>query len=273
MRADLHMHSVWSDGAYPPAELAKRCKARGLGLFSVTDHDSMGGSEEGALAAKREGLSYLRGWEVSAYSGETKVHILGYGCGEGAEYLAFQHERVEGAITRAGDMLRKANAYFGLSITLSDVERFHRKKLAPIHTMDVVSAYAEALGADKGALYRDAFARDRAAFSVLCRPTPKEAIDIIHALGGVAVLAHPGRIEPSEREELLLSLPRMGLDGIECRYTTHTVTETEYFLAYAAKRGLIVTGGSDFHAEGGAPVLGEPCYFPDERLMRFVLPS
>lgn len=267
LKADLHLHSVWSDGAFSPAELARRCKEAGLALFSVTDHDNMGGAEEGARAAKRYGLLFVRGWEVSSYKGGSKVHVLGYGCKQGEAYRAFSDKRKEGGLLRAEDMLAKANAHFGLALTMEDVERFHLKKGSPVHTMHVVSAFAESLGAERGALYRAAFARGGPAFSSLCRPTPSEAVEVIHETGGVAVLAHPGRIAEEERGEILAELAANGLDGLECLYTTHTAAQTEAFLAFAKERGLLVTGGSDFHCPDGRHTVGKPDYYADERLL------
>lgn len=267
IRADLHLHTVWSDGAYSCEEIARRCKAAGLALFSITDHDNLEGCEEAAFFAARYGLRFLRGWEISAYRGEEKVHVLGYGCSRNDTYFSFMKARKEGALRRAEEMIAKANAHFKTALTLADAERFHPEKSSPLHTMHVVSAFSEALGKDKGALYREVFARGGAAFSNLCRPTPEEAIGIIHETGGFAVLAHPGRISKGVRETLLSDLSESGLDGIECRYPTHTVTDTETFLAFAERHGLLVTGGSDFHTDDGLHFIGEPPFFPDERLL------
>lgn len=263
MRADLHIHSVFSDGAYSPETLAKRCKEAGLGLFALTDHDNMEGCAEAAAAAERYGLAFVRGWEVSAYAGEQKVHVLGYGCTENGAYRAFCAERALGGLARAEEMLRKANEYFSLSLSMEDVERYHLKKEAPVHTMHVVNAFAEALGADRGELYRKVFARGGPAFSSLFRPTPEEALAVIRQTGGIAVLAHPGRIPLPARREIADRLVRCGLDGIECFYTTHTVTETAEFLGYARARHLAVTGGSDFHTDDGVHILGMPAFDAD----------
>ncbi len=285
MRADLHMHSLYSDGANPPAALARLARERGLALFSLTDHDTMEGSGEAAEAAKREGLRFVRGWEVSAYLGACKVHILGYGCEMGEAYYAFLEERKRGARVRAEEMRQKANAYFGLNVTMDEIEGYHVRKQSPIHTMATVTAFAERLHVDRGQLYAEVFARGGAAFSDAFRPTPKAAIDVIHALHGVAVLAHPGRILALDGEDMRLfrTLPREergplleknvaarrllmedlaaeGLDGIECHYTTHTAIETEYFSAFARAHGLLITGGSDYHVEDGRRILGQPAF-------------
>ena len=125
MRADLHMHSVCSDGALPPAELARRAKQAGLGLFSLTDHDNMAGCAEAAEAAKALGLHFVRGIEISAYLGAAKVHVLGYGCAENEAYFRFLRERREGARLRVADIVKKANAALGLDVTMDEVEGYH----------------------------------------------------------------------------------------------------------------------------------------------------
>ncbi|MDE6273803.1 MAG: hypothetical protein K2L87_01990, partial [Clostridiales bacterium] len=200
----------------------------------------------------------------------------GYACKDGELYEQFLRERREGAILRADDMRRKANAHFGFHITMDDIEREHFKKDAPLHTMHVVRAFARRLSKKAGATYLEYFDKGKIAYSDLCRPLPENAIKIVHALGGVAVLAHPGRIRLSfeEREALMCRLIGCGLDGIECDYTTHTLEETEYFKEFARAHGLLQTGGSDFHAEGQANVLGSPAFDADERLLSaFRLPS
>ena len=89
MRADLHLHSVYSDGHYSPEEVCIRAKNNGVGLISITDHDSMNGADEKLAAAKKYGLSYIQGWEISSYVGIGKIHITGYGCERNEAYHNF----------------------------------------------------------------------------------------------------------------------------------------------------------------------------------------
>ncbi len=268
MRADLHLHSVYSDGKYSPEEIARRAKQAGVKLFSLTDHDNMGGSEEAEAAAQKYGLHFVRGWEVSSYD-DCKVHVLGYGCRGGAAYRDFLERRKTGGLLRARDMLEKANSYFCTSLTMNDVEREHLKKDAPLHTMHVVRAFARRLSVKADALYLSAFDRGKPCYSDLYRPSPEHAIEAIRADGGISSLAHPGRIalDFAAKEALMLRLVSAGLDGIECVYTTHTAEETAYFEAFARRRGLLMTGGSDFHEEGGRAVLGNPAFRADGRLL------
>ncbi len=285
MRADLHLHTLCSDGAYPPAEVARRCKAAGVALFSLTDHDNMSGLNEGAEAAKNLGLRFVRGIEVSAYLGATKVHILGYGCGEGDAYTRFLHAREEGARARARDAVEKANALLSLDVTMEEVEKFHPRKDSPLHSMHILDAFVNRLGGDRDRLYRELFVPGAPAFSELGRPLPEEAVRAIHEMGGVAVLAHPVQIlvlpkevserfrllSRAEREEvkrtyakdrnaLMERLAAAGLDGIECYHPTHTLSDTEEFLAFAQAHGLFVTGGSDFHSDDGPRRVGYPVF-------------
>ena len=269
MRADLHIHTVYSDGAYTPAQIAAAAKQAGLGLLSMTDHDSLAGLAEKRAACEALGISYVAGWEVSAYEGALKVHILGYGCRICAPYEQFMRARFEGAAARVEESIAKANAFYGLSLTLADVERFHLKKDAPLHTMHVVSAYAERLGVPKGELYSTAFESGKPCHSALGRPSPQDAIDVIHAAGGIAVLAHPGRIRlfGEARLALMDRLTAGGLDGIECVHSDHTAAETELFAAYARAHALLETDGSDYHAEGRSRAVGLPPFVPSEALL------
>ena len=297
MRADLHMHSVYSDGGHTPQELARRVKEAGISLFSLTDHDNMGGAEEAAQTARDMGLRFVRGWEVSSYEGAAKVHILGYGCHIGQDYEEFLKARFEGALVRTRKMVERANEYLGLSVTMEEVESYRARKNAPLHTMHVVSAFAHRLSRKKGSVYLEVFDRGAPAFCEDCRPTPLDAIDIIHRTGGIAVLAHPGRIldldeadvrryretqddrvrkmlkaeSDRRRVSLIERLTSAGIDGIECIYTTHTAQETEAFSDFARAHSLMITGGSDFHYEGGRNVLGLPAFSVDGGILERLL--
>ncbi len=270
IRADLHMHTLFSDGAYTPEELARRVKEAGVSLFSVTDHDNMEGVERAEEAAKKEGLLFVRGMEISSYTGSGKVHVLGYRCRKDSVYQAFLKERAEGSYLRADDARRKANEALGMNITMEEVEESRPQKNTPIHTMHVVDAFASRLGRKKIWVYRKYFSYGKPAYSDLYRPTPFEAVDVIHALGGIAILAHPAQIWVSEeeRKSLLDGLLKAGLDGIECYHSSHTKKESAYFAAYAKEKKLLVSGGSDFHSDGGERILGLPEFYASDELLK-----
>lgn len=130
MRADLHTHSIYSDGYYTPDELCRRAKENGVELLSVTDHDTLNGEEEKRAAAEKYGLRYVSGWEISAYSGESKIHITGYNCKRNAAYEKFMRERVELGFERAEDSIRKLRGA-GIYITLDDAKARRADPLPP----------------------------------------------------------------------------------------------------------------------------------------------
>lgn len=265
MRADLHLHSTYSDGLYSPDEICRRAKENGVTLLSITDHDTLAGLEVKRAAAKKYGLCYLSGWEISAYAGTDKVHILGYGCEMENAYAAFMEKRTAAADARARESVEKFRA-LGIPMSLSDVENMRKDSSTPFHTMHVARAAALYLGIPAGEVYTNYLAVGKPANSNIGRPTPEEAIDCIHELGGFASIAHPGRIfmPTAERDALIERLCDYGVDGIEAAYSTHTEAETAYFISIAKRRGLLVTGGSDTHYVDDVHEIGNPEFYLSE---------
>ena len=268
MRADLHMHSTYSDGLCSPDELCFLAKSRGVELLSITDHDTMNGEEVKRAAAERYGLQYLSGWEVSSYAKDRKIHVLGYACQRNQAYVQFMEVRKEMAYLRAEDRIEKMRA-LGIPITMEHVTSFRADPTTPIHTMHVARALAMFVSATPSEVYREYLVKGKAGYSDIGRPTPEEAIDCIHAADGFAVIAHPGRIhaEKDEKESLIRSLAEYGVDGIEAVYTTHTDEETAWYRGLAEKYHLLVTGGSDTHVEEERHRIGNPVFYADERLL------
>ena len=273
MFADLHTHSIYSDGVYSPDEICRRAKERGVSLLSITDHDTLAGEDVKQAAAKRHGVSYVTGWEISAYEGDQKIHTLGYGCTLGEAYHVFMEERKRASRLRAEDSVKKLQK-LGVPVTMEEVYMQLSSPDLPVHTMHVARAAAVHLGATDSEVYMQYLGYGKPANSGLGRPTPKEAIDCIHASGGIAVIAHPGRIMMGfeEREETIRALKELGADGIEVVYTTHTDKETEYFLRLSKELDLLVTGGSDTHVEPDDSgirntLIGQPTFVPSTKLL------
>jgi predicted metal-dependent phosphoesterase TrpH len=275
MQADLHTHSIYSDGLYSPDEICRKAKSRGLSLLSITDHDTLAGEEVKRAAAKRHKLAYVTGWEISAYEGSQKIHILGYGCDLNEAYFAFMEERKKGAKLRAADSVQKLQQ-LGVPVTMEEVYMQLSSPDLPVHTMHVARAAAVHLRASESEVYMQYLGYGKPANSGLGRPNPKEAIECIHARGGIASIAHPGRMTLTfeEREQTIRRLKGLGADGIEVFYTTHTEEETEYFLRLSKELSLFITGGSDTHFEGEGSskyprlnTIGLPLFAPDKDLL------
>jgi predicted metal-dependent phosphoesterase TrpH len=265
MRADLHMHSTYSDGLCSPDELCALAKANGVELLSITDHDTMNGADIKLQSAKKYGLRYVHGWEISAYQSGEQIHVLGYGCQQNDAYLAFMQQRKDMAWLRAQERVDKLRA-LGIPITMEQVTSFRQDPATPIHTMHVARAAAVLMGIRDSQVYVEYLARGKVAYSEIGRPTPQEAIVCIHECGGLAVMAHPGRIHGSaiEQETWVERLAEYGVDGIEAVYTTHTAKEVETFKALAKKHGLFITGGSDTHIQDETHTIGHPVFLADE---------
>lgn len=272
MRADLHVHSIYSDGTLPPRQLAALAKKNGVELLSITDHDNFMGDEEKRRAISGMGIAYLTGVEISAYENKKKIHITGYGF-DLKNPLAGEYQRqfYEHSVVRLEDVIEKLAFYKDIRLTKEDV--FAAQKVAgiPVHTMHVVLAVLKkGYYRSVSEVFADCFMPGLPTYSYVKRSTPAEAIDIIHSLGGIACIAHPGRIDldKAEKEDLIFRLKEMGIDGIECDYTTHTLEQTEYFKGLAAKVGLLCSGGSDFHTESGRRMVGQPRFVPSEEFLR-----
>lgn len=268
-RADMHIHTYYSDGTQSPADAVAAAVRAGLGLICLTDHDTMEGCGEIRSLAEAAGIRAVDGIEISAY-GAVKVHVLGYGLDRGCpEYVRYRRETVEGSFARCEDTLAKLRQR-GIYVPFERVLTERTAEGTPLHSMFICRAAAK-LGYAKsaGAFYLSCLADGKCAHSRIGRLTPEEAVAVIKACGGLSSLAHPGRIalEKSVKESLISRLAGLGLDGIEAVYSGHTEEETVYYKEIAQRYGLMVTGGSDTHSASGPRRIGFPEFYPDGALV------
>ena len=256
---DLQSHSIHSDGALPAAGVIAHAAASGAELVALTDHDTIDGVPEARAAAQRHGITLSPAAELSAVHGAHEdLHILGYELDDGdEEFKATLHDfRADRArrIAEMADRLRELG--FELDDTPLEARRRAGKPIGRPHLADAVLAHpanARRL-ADEGIDGRDALfppylIPGAAAYVARSRPTVTQAIEVIHAAGGVAVWAHPfwdlDRID--EALATLGTFADAGLDGVEAFYATHGEEETRVLHEAASARGLLTTGSADFH--------------------------
>jgi predicted metal-dependent phosphoesterase TrpH len=252
---DLHMHTTASDGRLTPSELVARAAAVGLTTISVTDHDTVAALAEVRQHAAAANIALVSGIEVTSVSEHRDVHILGYFLDESdrafARFLQVQRtERVE-RVRQIAARLAQLGYSIGVERLLEDALRtpgvsvgrptIARALIEAGHVTSVQEAFDRLLAAGQPAYVpRDG-------------RSPQEVIDVIHAAGGIASLAHPGL---TRRPDLFEPLADHGLDAIEAYHTDHTPEAQADALAIARQLNLLITGGSDYHGDDERRRLG-----------------
>lgn len=261
MKADLHMHSVFSDGTDEVPAIVAKAKAAGLSLMSLTDHDTVKGVGLALEEGEKQGIKVLPGIEISTYA-ICEVHILGYNIdinNDGlltrlAEIEDKRHERIKAILTN----LKKYNIELDeekIFDRIGTVGRMHIAKqlLAKGYCQTITEAFDRYLG-ERGIAYVPSK-----------RITPLEGVKLIKAAGGLAVVAHPLIFcQKGKLDDLIGGLKTYGLDGLEVYYPTHTLDDTAKLYDLAKKNRLIATGGTDYHGlnkKGVEP--GDVDYVPD----------
>jgi hypothetical protein len=258
---DLHTHSTASDGTDSPAELVARAAGLGLQALALTDHDTLAGFEEARLAAARTGLELVRGLELSTRRMEEpdpaarSVHILGY-------FFAAPEPGFHDWLETLKDRRRERNRAMaqrlqamGLAVSLEDAEAEGRNITGRPHFAKVlirkgyVRSYEQA--------FRELLGERCPAYVERADPSPQEGIGRIRAAGGLPVLAHAVRLSKSgaEEEAILRGFVEAGLAGLEVFHSDHDERCRSRYSQLAAKYGLAVTGGSDYHGAHKPDVL------------------
>ncbi|HEY1355357.1 MAG TPA: PHP domain-containing protein [Solirubrobacterales bacterium] len=239
---ELQSHSTVSDGQLEPAEVVAKAAEAGVTTLALTDHDAIAGVAEAIAAAERHAIELVPAIEMSCvHEFAEDLHICGYWVDLGAIAGACeraQHERV----TRAGQIVEKLRAE-GFDLHLEDAVREAGDALS-IGRPHIARA-AGATG-DLGPFFEEYLVPGAKAFVPRAWPTAGQAVELIHAAGGVAVIAHPywDISAPEEVDELIRALD---VDGVETYYPTHSEEQTAHLLELCRELGLITTASSDYH--------------------------
>jgi predicted metal-dependent phosphoesterase TrpH len=248
---DLHTHTTASDGRLSPDALVARAQGAGVSVLSVTDHDTVAAAAAVDSACRTHGMEFVPGIEMTAILEETDIHILGYFIDCGSEGLrAFLSAQRTLRIDRVRQIVERLSA-FGIVL---DAEAILAPALAnPQHSVGRPWVARALVAAGHAVDTNDAFARwlvrGCAAFVPRAGAPPAEVIAQIHDASGLASLAHPALIG---RDEWIDGFAASGLDAIEVYHSKHDAIATARYRATAARLGLAVSGGSDFHADDAA---------------------
>ncbi|VTU15126.1 error-prone DNA polymerase [Variovorax sp. SRS16] len=250
LNADLHCHSVVSDGTLTPEALAARAAANGVELWALTDHDEIGGQQRAAAAARAHGMKYLTGTEISVtFAGET-VHIVGLGFDpDDAAMSEGLYDTRGGRGKRAMEMsegLAKVGihgAYEGALKFVGNPELISRTHFARFlveqgHCRDTPEVFRKFLTEGKPGYVPHRWA------------ALKDAVRWITAAHGLAVIAHPGRYKFTANEEyaLFVEFQAHGGRAIEVVTGSHTTAEFVEYADKALEFGFAASRGSDFHS-------------------------
>ena len=250
LNADLHCHSVVSDGTLTPEALAARARANGVALWALTDHDEIGGQHRALAAARAEGMKYLTGTEISVtFAGHT-VHIVGLGFDADDAALQQGLARTRGGRSeRAREMsdgLAKVGihgAYEGALTFVGNPELISRTHFARFLVESGVCK-------DTYEVFRKYLTESKPGFVPHRWATLRDAVTWITEAGGMAVIAHPARygFTPNEEYALFTEFKALGGRGVEVVTGSHSAQEAVTYAGMAREFGLAASRGSDFHS-------------------------
>lgn len=247
---DLHCHSTASDGTFAPSAVVALAVRSGLSALALTDHDTIAGIPEAAEAARKAGIDFLPGIEISCdVPKPATMHLLGYGVDPHSPVLLDMTRRlIEGRNDRNPRIINRLNE-LGVKISMEELEAeanggvIGRPHIAAIllrkgYVSSIKNAFDKYL-APGGAAYFDKE-----------RISPKQAIDMVRQSGGLPVLAHPSQLRTENDAQLdrtIKDLADLGLAGLEVIHSDNNEAMVAKYTALADKYGLLKTGGSDFH--------------------------
>ncbi len=256
MNADLHCHSIVSDGLLTPAAVVQRAADNGVELLALTDHDEVGGIAAARAEAARLGVGFVAGVEVSvSFQGET-VHVVGLGIDDTQPQLLAglaqvrsgrdaRAVRIAAELDRAGihGALEGARA---LAANPALVSRSHFARF--IVSTGLMRNVAE--------VFRHYLAKGKPGYVPHTWATLAEAVDWIHAAGGLAVVAHPARYRYSgeQFEQLFDEFQALGGEAVEVVSGSHDEDDVRHYATVARRRGLLASRASDFHGPLESPV-------------------
>lgn len=239
--ADMHNHTTFSDGKLSPAERAVMLKDKGAKAFAITDHDTVGGIEEGIEIAKKLNMAFSPAIEISTYTFR-EIHVLGYNIKYNDPDFLETLDLIKSFRTDRNVKLYNRLVELGIKLDLDPTEQgigrvhFANAMVKAGYSVDVNDAFDTYLGNGKKA------------YVTAKRLTPLTAVSCIVKAGGVPVLAHPKAYLIDKKLDLLIEgLKTYGLKGLEVCYPSHNETDEKTLSAVAKKFGLTPTAGSDFH--------------------------
>ena len=250
--ADLHVHTNFSDGTFPPEEVVRLALERGLSSIAICDHDCVDGIGPSIECARNTSLQIIPGVELTVIKDGKEIHMLGYFISWKEKWFQellkkVQRERIE----RIHKMIGKLET-FGVNISIDKVLKIDKRK-GSVGRLHLARALAEtgAVSSVKEA-FNKYIGDAKPCYVEDIGFDPKEAVDIIVKAKGVPVLAHPKTLGD---DTLVQNIIKCGVRGIEVYHTDQKSSDRKKYEKIAKDYGLLATGGSDCHGLGKEKIL------------------
>lgn len=246
---DLHVHSTASDGSFTPTEVVELAKEANLTEFALTDHDTVDGVAEALAHAKEtNAIKVIPGIELSCYYQNREIHIVGLFVDYKDTHFLSELQKLKAAREAGNEKMVQNFVDAGIELTVDELKHGNPNSV-------ITRAHFARVLVEKGYCKDKNEAFDKY-LGVGCpfylpkpQVTPEHVLKLIQVAGGIAILAHPYsyKLSKSEVETLLDYLIPLGLAGMECYYSTYDNGQTQELRSMAFTKGLLVSGGSDFH--------------------------
>lgn len=243
-RADLHIHTYYSDSSMSPQEVVAEAFKNGLSCIAITDHDVVDGVLPTQQESQGKNLEVIAGIELSSEFEGKDIHMLGYFIDVNKGPLV---ERVESFLDERVRRMKQMIVNLQ-GVGIKDIE--FEEAAALTKSRAVGRMHLATLLIQKGhaknikEVFDKYLSQDKPGYAPKFKQTPFEAIDLIHQSGGLAIMAHPML---TQKDELISRLAKYGMDGLEVYYPNCMPSVTEFYEKLAKKHGILMTGGSDAH--------------------------
>jgi predicted metal-dependent phosphoesterase TrpH len=259
---DLHNHSTCSDGLLSPTELIELAARTGADAIALTDHDTMDGLAEAQTAAKRTGIGFVPGVEISVSWGDTTLHVVGLQVDPSAPSIAAGLEAIRVGRHARAEKIAAALAKLGIEGTFAGAYALAENKQMLGRTHFARHLVNAGVVKDIQAAFDKYLAKGKPAYVSHRWASLEDAVRWIRESGGTPVLAHPGRykLKPMMRDEMLADFKRLGGEAIEVVTGSHRPEEYAHWQRLALENGFLASRGADYHGPGESPA--EPGTLP-----------
>lgn len=247
---DLHIHTSNSDGEFKTEEILAMLKKTGVNIFSITDHDNINSCKDMEKLILPDNVKYIPGVEFSSKTDKLNLHILGYNIDYNNKNITNECEIIRNRkIDKITTIIKYIREYYGIDITEKE-EKEILEKNGSIGRMDICKLLIKKGYGTRKEIY-DKYLTCTP-YALTHRSNLEKLTKIIHESNGIAVLAHPKKIEKEYNTSLTKIIEKLlekEIDGIEVYNSVHTLKDIKRYLQIAKRYNLLVTGGSDFHGQ------------------------